>query len=1027
MNSFGLGLVLNFTDNATSGMRRVSQTFRELDGLSNQLVDSSNSAMYSIQTLLTAGTGLTIVGESLSEFGSSITDVFMGITQSVIETGGTMQGFRMQLQALYGDDLYEQKLQEIKDYARDSVFEIEGLMSAVTMMKAVGIEAMDEVTTSSGDTTQKLLDYASDIAAMFPNMRNAYGTGVNAAMGALKEYIAEGNALTLKRSAGLDITGILGEDKGSTFEERIQQVADLTEQLGIAGYTINLVGTPTQQLAKMQDILFNTMSDIADSGVYAKYTELLTKAATWVENLSKDTEKYNAIVSILGDTITSILNVFESLLDHVLNLADAFTDWAVEHPVLAKNILTVVAALGGLLVVFGQVLKLSGGAFNLLGVMKMLGFSASNGINFFNILSRAIGIVTTKILPFAALAGVLYYAWTENIFGIRDTVTKALSDLGTIFSLVSDAWSDNTLSEDNFQKAKQLGILPLIEGILQLKYYWDFLVEGFKTGFKAFFEGLADSLSQLGIIDIDVNKLVSSFGEFLDSLVEVGAEDKWRSIGETLGKFAGGIIAFTIALHSLKTVASIVKAVSTIFGAVGKALGFVWDIAKIVFNPIFKVSSKVIGFFKDLGAAISLLKEGFKLPEVLGAWFPKIAGVFGKVGGVATKVGGVFGKIGTFIASVITSIAGFFNIPVAAVVAIIAAVVALGVIIAKNWDKVKEILGKVGSWIYNYIIIPVRNFFASAINFVVGLVATAWEWVSGILSKVGTWIYNNLISPVLSFFSSLWDDIVSIWSRFSSWVSENIIDPVVMFFRRFWNKVTEIFTSLYNKIGDILRPIGEWINTNVIQPTVEFFQGLWTDITEIFNGIYDSITGVFQDAWDFVTGLWGGIADFFGGIWDDFTGWVGGITDKGESITGIESTIEGNTSSGSGRVVESIVPEADTGVKNFIGGLIQVNEKGGELIELPSGSTVVPHDQSIRDSLEKGISIGANTLAMYASKQPTTTKSTEVKNDYSVTFSAGSIVIQLANATEAELERAAEKLMRIIERKQKLKAMAVRA
>jgi len=50
-----------------------------------------------------------------------------------------------------------------------------------------------------------------------------------------------------------------------------------------------------------------------------------------------------------------------------------------------------------------------------------------------------------------------------------------------------------------------------------------------------------------------------------------------------------------------------------------------------------------------------------------------------------------------------------------------------------------------------------------------------------------------------------------------------------------------------------------------------------------------------------------------------------------------------------------------------------------------------------------------------------------VQNDYSVTFSAGSIVIQLANATEAELEKAAEKLMKIIERKQQLKAMAVRS
>ena len=54
-------------------------------------------------------------------------------------------------------------------------------------------------------------------------------------------------------------------------------------------------------------------------------------------------------------------------------------------------------------------------------------------------------------------------------------------------------------------------------------------------------------------------------------------------------------------------------------------------------------------------------------------------------------------------------------------------------------------------------------------------------------------------------------------------------------------------------------------------------------------------------------------------------------------------------------------------------------------------------------------------------------KTGETKNDYSVTFAAGSIVIQLANTSDSELEKAAEKIMKIIARKQQLRAMAVRA
>ena len=54
-------------------------------------------------------------------------------------------------------------------------------------------------------------------------------------------------------------------------------------------------------------------------------------------------------------------------------------------------------------------------------------------------------------------------------------------------------------------------------------------------------------------------------------------------------------------------------------------------------------------------------------------------------------------------------------------------------------------------------------------------------------------------------------------------------------------------------------------------------------------------------------------------------------------------------------------------------------------------------------------------------------KTGETKNDYSVTFSAGSIIIQLANTSDSELEKSAEKIMKIIARKQQLRAMAVRA
>ena len=224
MNNFGLGLVLSFTDNASAGMNNAARTFQNLSATADQVSSSiDNTAM----NMYAVAQSMIQVGDTMMGVGSSILGVFTTLGKKVIDTGMTMQGFRMTLSALYGEDEAEAKIKEIQNYAATSVFEIEGLMRTVTMMKAVGIEAMDDVTTSSGKTTQKLMDYASDLAAMMPQMKNMYGTGVEAAMGAFKEYIAEGNTVSLKRGASLDILQILGEDKGATIEERTRQVADL--------------------------------------------------------------------------------------------------------------------------------------------------------------------------------------------------------------------------------------------------------------------------------------------------------------------------------------------------------------------------------------------------------------------------------------------------------------------------------------------------------------------------------------------------------------------------------------------------------------------------------------------------------------------------------------------------------------------------------------------------------------------------------------------------------------------------------
>ena len=88
----------------------------------------------------------------------------------------------------------------------------------------------------------------------------------------------------------------------------------------------------------------------------------------------------------------------------------------------------------------------------------------------------------------------------------------------------------------------------------------------------------------------------------------------------------------------------------------------------------------------------------------------------------------------------------------------IVALASLGVAIVsyviKNWDKVKEILSEVGSWVYDNIIKPVGDFFVGLWDGIVNGVKTAVQGVKGAFSSVVSF-FSNLIQKILGLFKNI--------------------------------------------------------------------------------------------------------------------------------------------------------------------------------------------------------------------------------------------------------------------------------
>ena len=119
---------------------------------------------------------------------------------------------------------------------------------------------------------------------------------------------------------------------------------------------------------------------------------------------------------------------------------------------------------------------------------------------------------------------------------------------------------------------------------------------------------------------------------------------------------------------------------------------------------------------------------------------------------------------------------------------------------------------------------------------------------------------------------------------------------------------------------------------------------LWNGAKQVFGGIRDSISGTFDSAKETVSG---------------FFSWIGGkLSELDQAVEGIPvlgSVYKGAKSVG-GWVLDKLQGNA-LGTSYFSGGLTRVNERGGEIINLPSGTQIIPHDISRRMASGRTINV----------------------------------------------------------------------
>lgn len=189
------------------------------------------------------------------------------------------------------------------------------------------------------------------------------------------------------------------------------------------------------------------------------------------------------------------------------------------------------------------------------------------------------------------------------------------------------------------------------------------------------------------------------------------------------------------------------------------------------------------------------------------------------------------------------------------------------------------ILGPIGTWIYDNVIVPVGQFFADLWAGVTAGVQAAWDWCVGLCSTIGAWVYENVIAPVAQFFTDLWNGIVTAYHtvidpwveiimRAAAIVNEKIIQPIKNFFTGLWEDIKGVFAV-----------VGSWFSTNVIQPVQNAFtnawnflkngaSNAWSGIKSVFSSVATFFGDIFKKAWEKVKAVFSVGGKIFDGIKD---------------------------------------------------------------------------------------------------------------------------------------------------------------
>ena len=861
---FVLGLVLSLTDNASAGMNNAVQSLNSLTSVAEN-ASSSLDSLGSTASLVATSISANMIGDNLIKAGTGMMSLFDNLIAKTKSVGSEYENFGVTLSALGMNS--DEALKKLFAFSNKSPLEVGDVKDMIVTLQAQGINAFDETTGAISGTRQEFLAFLTDLKSFKPEVSNERFKR------AIQNYIGSGEKTMMRTVFDMgDIEDIIGHAVSDTAEGRMQDIVEMVENKGLTGLSRDMAETWQGVASNIDDAFTRIFYSVAnDGGVFEKLKSSFVDLANVIIELPE--EELASIGKTIGSALNTIVEPLTKLVSWAKKGISSLIELSQTHPALLKWGIVLTTVAGGLLVFSGVIMKVIGSLASFVLVMQNVGGTIKSISQVFKI---GLADMSKAVLPLVGAVALLAVIWKSDFAGIRTTTVNFVTKISNCFKrakelvdgsivdmvgslrrlrnedsfwsniviglmkiygavkFVSEAWDDNTLSYESYEKARELGILPLIEAVLDLKYRFEHFKKGFISGWKeigakvkSFIDKLKPSLE--GTV---FESLVDGVTDLLQALSNNDPES-WEKIGSAIGKIAAnGLLVFTVLkpiMSLLKPIVTLVKTISEVGGA---------GVFSSIFKDIGKYIAPVAGVFGTIALYVSsffeFLEESGSLVDTLGALFPQFSGA---IEGFASAIGGI-------------------SAPVVAVFIAIIAIIGSVVAFAKTQkDK------------FNDLIDNIKQHFSDSFNYIKDKVSTTIQNVKDKLEPA--------VSKIKDSFDGLKDSISHFTDGFDS---SPIIEQLGIFGEFIMSYVAPIVNFLIDVIG---RYMGDSFSLvgDIISSVCECIGSEVSGVIDVISGLIDVISGIIALDFDKVTGGFQKIAD--GGI-EIKNGIVNGLTDSAD-------------------------------------------------------------------------------------------------------------------------------------------------